>query len=347
MSVTSARGLVVPIDEDAIKTVRGVVILDLPAERRLPSVERTTLYAGVSESSGVLVHAFLSDEFDVMLQELDTLPDFLAYLEFREQMYGAGKVDPMTRNLDLLAAYKIHYELRTPSEQQKVRVILVEDGMWEHYLEAYAVPRERRRIEDEPSFVIDDVIENLAAMFAGYERELAEEWLRMVRELARFTRMQRRVIGGKWRGAMLRALKNRKAFSVCRLEEIADEVFVVYAGPEGGRAEALHSLAAMAREHFDVKRAVAFGTGPPGAPSTMQMATLEDGEYSEEVRAELRDAARKTFGPKHHARTFEYAPSEVVLANSAAAKRNAPAKPKKRKKKPKNYGRQKKRKRKR
>jgi hypothetical protein len=309
--VTTARGLVVPVDADKIETIRGIVVLDLPAERTLPEDDKTTLYSGVSEWSGVLVHAFLSDEFEAMLQELDTLPDFLAYLAFRERIYGAGKLSPFTRNLDLLAFYKIHHDLRYAADDTDVEAILIEDGIWEHYLEAYAEPRRRRRDLDEPSFVVDTAIEFLDAAFTGYEEEYRDQWLLMARELASFTRLQRRLIGGKWRAAMERAVIKGSAFTVCRFDEKPDEAYIVYAGPEEARSKVLGALASAAYVRFSVRRVVAFGAAPINArETTMQMARIEDATFSDEEVAELKTAAQQIFGVQHHATGYEYWPDE-------------------------------------
>jgi hypothetical protein len=310
--VTTARGLVVPVDADKIQTIRGIVVLDLPAERALPEDDKSTLYAGVSESSGVLVHAFLSDEFEAMLEELDTLPDFLAYLAFRERMYGANKLSPFTRNLDLLAFYKIHHDLRHEADKRDIGLIIIADGMWEHYLEAYAEPRLRRRELDEPSFFVDKAIEFLDTAFTGHEEESGHQWLLMARELASFNRVERRLIGGKWRAAMERAVAKGSAFTVCRFDEKPDEAFIVYAGPEESRGEFLGFLASAAYVKFSLRRVVAFGAAAiHAATTTMQMVLMEDVTFDDEDLPKLEAAAQQLFGVQKHFTGHEYWPDEV------------------------------------
>ncbi|MFO7564274.1 MAG: hypothetical protein R6X02_16630 [Enhygromyxa sp.] len=309
--VTTARGLVVPVDADKIQTIRGIVVLDLPAERALPEENKSTLYAGVSEFSGVLVHAFLSDEFDTMLEELDTLPDFLAYLGFRERMYGADKLSPFTHNLDLLAFYKIHHDLRDDADKHDIGLFIIAEGMWEHYVEAYAEPRRRRRKLDEPSFFVDKAIEFLDAAFTGHEEESGDEWLLMARELASFTRLQRRLIGGKWRAAMDRAVAKGSAFTVCRFDEKPDEAFIVYAGPEESRGEFLKFLASVAYVKFSLCRVVAFGAAPiDAATTTMQMVLMEDVVFDDEDVPKLDAAGQQIFGVQKYFTGHEYWPDE-------------------------------------
>lgn len=311
--VTTARGLRIPINPDKIEVIRGIVILDLPAERPLPAADKTTLYAGVSEWSGVLVHAFLSDDFDVMLEELDTLSDFLAYLAFRERMYGAKKLSPLTRNLDLLAFYKIHHDLRDAAVKGDIGLIAIDDGMWEYYIGAYAEPRRRRRKLDEPSFFVDKAIEFLGVAFTGYEEEYRDQWLSMARELASFTRVQRRYIGEKWMAAMHRAVHNGYAYTVCILEEKPREAFVVYAGPEEGRSERLEALASAAYVTYSLRRVVVFGAAPVNALKTsMQMALMEDVTFSDEAAEKLRSAAKTFFGTPKRSTGYEYWPEEIT-----------------------------------
>lgn len=344
--VTTARGLVVPVDPEKIENVRGIVVLDLPAERGLQEDDKTVLYAGVSESSGVLVHAFLSDEFDAMLEELDTLPDFLSYLAFRERMYGAGKLSVFTGNLDLLAFYKIHHDLRDAADKDDIGAIAIAEGMWEHYLAAYEEPRLRRRELDEPSYVVDAAIEFLNSAFTGHEEEYGGQWLLMARELASFTRVQRRLIGGKWRAAMERAVEKGSAFTVCRFEEKPGEAFIVYAGPEHDRAHALEALGRLAYAHLSLRRVVAFGAAPMNNERTsMQMALMEDVTFAAEDVAKLREIAGQVFGPQTYEAGYEYGPSEPAKTKPGVSKASSNArKPKKRRKQfGKNKGRKRKR----
>lgn len=309
--VTTARGLTIPVNPDKIEAIRGIVVLDLPAERSLPADDKTTLYAGVSEWSGVLVHAFLSDEFDVMLEELDTLPDFLAYLAFRERMYGANKLSSFTRNLDLLAFYKIHHDLRDAADRGDIGMIAIADGMWKHYVEAYAVARRRRRELDEPSFFVDRAIEFLDAAFTGYEEEYRDQWLLMARELASFSRSQRRLIGGKWKAAMQRAVQKKRAFTVCRFDEKPGEAFIVYAGPEKDRTDALQMLVSVAYVRFSLRRVAAFAAAPANALKTsMQMALMEDVTFPDEYAEQLRGVANKLFGTQKFSTNYECWPEE-------------------------------------
>lgn len=305
--VTTERGITVPVPPSALDSVRGIVVLDLPAERSLRPPERSVLFARVSEEMGVPVHAFLSDEFDVMLDEIDTLPDFLDYLAFREALLTSGKLSPHTRNLDLLAAYRIHFELRSEARQAKFQALVVEDGLWEEYEGRYGEARRRRAEANKRSYVVDRAIDFLHASFAEYGQEHALDWYRMVYELANLRRTDRRHVGERWHAAIHRAANQPYAFSVCMIDDRPGEAIIVYAGPEEGRADRLWVVAAATYVRWGLRRVRAFGTAPANAgESTMQMALLEDIEFGAEERARLDEAATALLGPKKQKIDYEY-----------------------------------------
>lgn len=342
--VKNGRGLTIPINSDLIKRTRGIVVLHLPAEHDLPEDEKTVMYAGVQDASGMLVHAFLSDEFQLMLEELDTLPDFLLYLDFREQLYRAGKVAGATRNLDLLAAYRIHHDLRAVETQSELTHLVVEDGLWEHYLSDYASARRRKYEEDRQSYFIDRLIdERLAQDFAGFESTHGTDWIRTVYELARFTRVERRMVAERWMAAAERAIDKGWGYSCITAAHHPNEVVIVYAGPEQARFQTIELLASTAQVHFGVERVVVLATGPANQPSTLQTLRMEGRTYPDDVRTKLKAAAKKFFGPRREMKAFEFAPPERVYVNPYRGKsREKPSKPKP-KKPGKRHGRNKRR----
>lgn len=315
--VTTERGLTVPVPAEALDSAHGIVILDLPAERDLGVEDRSLLYYGVSMSGGVPVHAFLSDDFDAMLTEIDTLPDFLKYLEFREALFRDRKIFPYTHNLDLLAMYKVHFELQDANTLQKLGRIVVEEGYWKHYVGAYEKARRRRDIANCRSYVIDKAIDFLHQAFLEHKEEYGEQWARMAYELANLTRMERRFVGERWYEVLHRATSQPYAFSVCKMEERPDEAVLVYAGPEEDRSERLQLFSAVAYIKLNLRRVRAFGTAPANAQdTTMQMAVLEDMDFTAEDREHLAKAAEKLMGPLRYAQDFEFGIPETKHASS-------------------------------
>lgn len=305
--VTTERGITVPVPPAALDSLRGIVVLDLPAERPLRASERSVLYASVSDELGVPVHAFLSDEFDIMLDEIDTLPDFLDYLDFREALLVSGKISPRTLNLDLLAAYRLHFELRDEVRREKFGGIAIEDGLWEEYERRYADARQRRAEANKRSYVVDGAIEFLQASFGEYGQKHARDWARMVYELANLRRTDRRHVGERWHAAIYRAATQPYAFSACMVADRPGEAVVVYAGPEEGRGDRLWLVAAATYVRFGLRRVRAFGTAPANVrESTMQMVVLEDLDLDAEERAQIEAAATALLGPKKYKIDHEY-----------------------------------------
>lgn len=328
--VTTESGIVVKVPPEALESLTGIVVLDLPAEQHLSAEQRSVLYGGVGDIRGVPVHAFLSDEFDEMLAELDTLPDFLDYLAFRERMFAAGKLFPLTRNLDLLAAYKIHFDLRDAHARPEIAMMAIEDGLWEHWLAEYEEPRRRRASLNKPSEVVDAAHDLLHRSFSSYGQQHADDWFRMVYALADLTRVERRFVGERWLMALDRAATKGSAFTVCVLLNREREAFIIYAAPEGeDRPKELYMIACAAYVARDLRRVRAFATAPAGEATTMQMVFLEDEEFTEGEKAELAQAAGKMFGPMYGHNDYEFGipddetPAEPKTARELKAEQRA------------------------
>jgi len=145
--------------------------------------------------------------------------------------------------------------------------------------------------------------------FRGREDEFAEQWLVMARELASFMRVQRWMIGGKWKAATERAVMTECAYTVCCFDEKPGEAFIVCASPEQDRAKLLQLVGSAAYVNFSLRRVVVFGTAPINATNvSMQMAVFEDIEFSDEDAAQFGAAAKELFGAQKHSVGYEYAP---------------------------------------
>lgn len=324
--VTTERGLTVPVPAEALDSAHGIVILDLPAERDLGLEDRSLLYYGVSMSGEVPVHAFLSDDFDAMLTEIDTLPDFLKYLEFRETLFRDRKIFPYTHNLDLLAMYKIHFELQDANTLKKLGRIMVEEGYWEHYVSDYEKARRRRVVANRHSYMIDEAIDFLHRAFVEHQREYGEQWARMSYELANLTRMERRCVGARWHAVRQRATSQPDAFSVCMMEERPDEAVLVYAGPEEGRSEELQLLAAAVCVKLNLRRIRAFGMTPANTPeTTMQMVVLEGMNLTAEDHERFMGIAEKRLGPLQFTQDFEFGSPETEQSPSGDCRKKKKA----------------------
>ncbi|HEV3051879.1 MAG TPA: hypothetical protein VGX50_16345 [Longimicrobium sp.] len=117
---------------------------------------------GVVRAKGHFVHILEGSVLEILLEELDTVSDFVAYLRQCEQAIASREV-LVFRELDLLAcaletrgAYAwAPLELPSPSED---RTTIVEPGLWEEYDQSASTVA--RRESNRASYLIDRLIEH-------------------------------------------------------------------------------------------------------------------------------------------------------------------------------------------
>jgi len=156
---------------------------------------------GDLDPSKGFVHVFDDTGLDVVLHELDTASDFVAYLVDREQFIRSGRLLMASGEDDLLAHYLTEVDgfswrsFLIPDDPQAQ--VIIPEGDWEQLQKDTAWIARKRA--DEVSYVWDDVIERFnscildgsssAYPFADFtSQELA------VRAMAREPRLHRRVL---------------------------------------------------------------------------------------------------------------------------------------------------------
>ena len=153
------------------------------------------------------VHVFDERSFTIILQELNTVADFVSYLASKECVYESGVATVFDgAEEDLLALY-LHQGRKFPEGPD---VIVVGTDMWD------ALSRRdeflRRKEADRESYVWDRLIEEMCKIKPDDHTEagptLTETELAL-RVMARETRFGRRVLGKAYREFLLSIKKNR------------------------------------------------------------------------------------------------------------------------------------------
>ncbi len=144
------------------------------------------MYHGIVSDEDRIVHCF-DRSLSYILNELDTVLDFLDYLTARQSL-GTGTFPPISfencREQDFLAFYVSHGrsvdELRGKAATQHFM-----DGYWEDW--SASTNAETRRAQNRPSYLIDFAIDNLHRTGGG-------DYLKLVLPLARLRRYDRRIV---------------------------------------------------------------------------------------------------------------------------------------------------------
>jgi len=224
--VTTQRGVSVRLGASKPYKLIGVVILDVPDEETLPKEVRPRLLGGFDEGPGISAHLFLRSTFECLVEELDTLPDFLEYLRIRELLYSKNILTLLTDELDFLALYKTNHPLVMQVLDAEVSLLIVDDGAWDRYVQTGEDARTRRKAANEPSRLVDEVIEYLhtsignAAQAPVADAALifpvgsVEAYFAIISELARLSRLHRRVLGERILVKLEAAIHKGFAFGV-------------------------------------------------------------------------------------------------------------------------------------
>lgn len=101
----TVRGITLPLDyRKFIKTI-GVLIINLIPSTNPHNIKPHNLYSDFEYRYNIPIHIFDRFTFEALSHELDTIPDFLTYLNKREIVLTKHCTTKPTE-LDLLAFYK-------------------------------------------------------------------------------------------------------------------------------------------------------------------------------------------------------------------------------------------------
>jgi hypothetical protein len=150
--LTNRAGITLPIDPKSIQKIHGVVILELLGEEKFSVEEQTMISSGFTVRDQMPVHVFTLRDFDSISTEIDTIPDFIDYLEVRAALISRGQLLPFTQELDFLALYKTKHDLFRDSQGIKDTFLLIQDGFWKHHVETRKHIIEERNAANAPSY---------------------------------------------------------------------------------------------------------------------------------------------------------------------------------------------------
>lgn len=141
-------------------------------------------FSGIEEVRRQFAHIFTRDFIEIVLNELDTIEDFIGYLQAKEAFFKKDKkLIILGGEEELLAFYLMNN--RSFKRFDKADEILIERGSWKH-LQNKPEYRAKKK-EDEISYGWDSII-NRAHESKSKEYEL------VARELARSDRFERRYL---------------------------------------------------------------------------------------------------------------------------------------------------------
>jgi hypothetical protein len=153
------------------------------------------------------VHVFDEISFEIILQELDTITDFIDYLSAKELFYIAGKETPLLAGEENLLAFYLHNGKKLPEDYD---IIMIDGDIWSAFIKKpeYLGKKE----EDKISYLWDEVIEDIARdVLKGnleYSTSLDDGEV-ILRTMAREYRFSRRILGKSFAEFILLSSQNK------------------------------------------------------------------------------------------------------------------------------------------
>jgi hypothetical protein len=235
------------------------------------------LVVGQVDPSRGYIHVLDDSSLELIMGELDTITDFVRYLERKERLIRSGRLALAYGEEDLLAFYLKNvddeglHDFILPAGAERV---LVEEGHYKDYLRR--PERAARNLANTPSYVVDEIIER----FASHVREgtlyrtndpAFQTQERILRILANEHRVRRRMLGMCLFEKVRDTPKDSMGVRVMMPSESGEPLYVVACVPESFadedepyrelRVRILSTYASIAMMmHPDIGHVVGIGT---------------------------------------------------------------------------------------
>ncbi|MDD3940728.1 MAG: hypothetical protein PHQ01_04125 [Candidatus Pacebacteria bacterium] len=183
----------------------------------------TPFVLGILDKDKTFVHFLDDSSLDIILNELDTAPDFIKYLEEKEKFLTSGKTISYTGEEELLAFYLQHKNnLENESKDfLNPNMLFFDEGSWEIFNKN---PRKiLHRTKNQISYLWDGIIEH----FSDYTGDNFQETEKIMRFLASEPRFHRRILSKQFNDVFFSdARKNNPRYIV--LEKNNNELGYVF-----------------------------------------------------------------------------------------------------------------------
>lgn len=172
--VVSSRGIEFEIDFKAMKHIYLLVVFDLRSEADGSSIANIRIGGSCFHGYPIPLHILTRREFEAIATECDTIPDFSAYLDFREFLHHAGYVHEDADPLDVLALFQFRRAKALEVLEKRQLLPFRIDGLWLKCITRHKDAIIARYLSLEPSYLIDLVIEQLHTSI-GYHPPVTEK----------------------------------------------------------------------------------------------------------------------------------------------------------------------------
>jgi len=172
------------------------------------------------------IHVFDETSFILILQELDTISDFIDYLSAKEELYTSGAKTPLLAGEENLLALYLNGGRKFPTNFDS---LLIDNNMWDSFVSSSSYRNKEKA--DTDSYVWDRLIEQFCkdALNNNLEFGTLNQTERALRILAKENRFSRRILGKAFKNF----LESSKKVESRMVKSPSGIVYVFLALPHG------------------------------------------------------------------------------------------------------------------
>ncbi len=257
-----------------------------------------------------IVHVFDEVTLPRVLEEVDTVADFLTYLQWKERLAQSGRLELAAGEEEILAIF-LRCRMRSgklvPDLPPDGERLVIPSGFWSDYRQSPEYTR--KRSADQNSYLWDRIISE----FTGHacagtlcEQDVSlQDTEYLLRHLARESRLDRRVLANALLQLWSKVGDNQCAFRQITSDADKDKLYVFLLLPDHGRGEEKYRSirrayldAYTALVHADFKgrrRVIGIATGTrEHAGQSYDIAMRDKVEWTSELQTEADMLRQKT-----------------------------------------------------
>jgi hypothetical protein len=292
----NVRGLPINFEKTQKRTVLMVIYAVVLSDGTRPDF-KLQLTKSCQTDYALSIHLFSLEKFEILTRFLNTFPDFLNFLQLREDLQAVGLIDQMADPVDVWALVNFEKAQVTAAIASKIPPKI--DGLWLRHQESL----ERLDKLEQPGYFVDWLIAGLHANsgnvgtvhpYIANSPRLEEKpgsleaFQRTAPYLAKLNRRERAELTEQLFIRIERSQDGMDSFGGVRFEKQEDAYFVMSCiGSRADRQLALHNLGCGLACKLKVGRVVCIGTGPKGPMDDgcdVIVVENETGEFSEEIK---------------------------------------------------------------
>ncbi len=307
------RGAPIPLGGRPFRKIIGVVVFDVITTGGESLVEQVECMGGYTEVNGIPVHILRAPDFRQIVNEQDTPPDFVNYLECRGNLFAGKKIIPFVSELDLFGLFKTRFLDIEKVLKSDSGMLAVEPGLWEGVRAKLAAEWRERDERIKSSYVIDLIIGQVHSCIDFdprsedpnvYPAEASPsgpsgglEYWEIVQRLGRLTRIERAQFGEKVFEKLHAADTKPISFTlIYRFPDVGPLVFLASKKPRAERIRILQHLMKCAAVKCGTSQATGVTTQAFSSEKRCHdFAVLRDLSFPDIEAAKVE--AAKWFGP--------------------------------------------------